>query len=101
MSRLYKKFKEEISAELKSRHPERCAMELPVLKKIIISMGLGDALKDKNALSAKTLISRHLDILLRALHPFMPFVTEEIWSILPDRKNLLMIEQWPIHQQND
>lgn len=51
MSRLYKKFKEEIVTEQKSRHPERCAMELPVLKKIVISMGLGEALKDKNALS--------------------------------------------------
>lgn len=51
MSRLYKKFKEEIVAEQKTRHPERCAMELPVLKKIVISMGLGEALKDKNALS--------------------------------------------------
>lgn len=54
MSRLYKKFKEEIAAELKSRHPEKCAMEMPVLKKIVISMGLGDALKDKNALSEHT-----------------------------------------------
>lgn len=54
MSRLYKKFKEEIVAELKTRHPERCAMELPVLKKIVISMGLGEALKDKNALSELT-----------------------------------------------
>jgi large subunit ribosomal protein L5 len=51
MSRLYKKFKEEIVAAQKAQHPERCAMELPVLKKIVISMGLGDALKDKNALS--------------------------------------------------
>ena len=51
MSRLYKKFKDEVVAEQKSRHPERCAMELPVLKKIVISMGLGEALKDKNALS--------------------------------------------------
>jgi large subunit ribosomal protein L5 len=51
MSRLYKKFKEEITVEQKSRHPERCAMEMPVMKKIVISMGLGEALKDKNALS--------------------------------------------------
>ncbi len=36
-----------------------------------------------------------LDKILRALHPFMPFVTEEIWSMMPDRKNLLMIEKWP------
>lgn len=50
MSRLYKKFKDEIASELKARHPERCPMALPVLKKIVISMGLADALKDKNAL---------------------------------------------------
>ncbi len=50
MSRLYKRFKEEITAELKNRHPDRSPMSLPVLKKIVISMGLGEALKDKNAL---------------------------------------------------
>lgn len=33
---------------------------------------------------------------IKTLHPFMPFVTEEIWSILPTQdKNLLMVENWP------
>jgi len=33
----------------------------------------------------------------KILHPFMPFVTEEIWSIIPtDNKKLLMVEKWPI-----
>ncbi len=33
---------------------------------------------------------------LKLLHPFMPFITEEIWSMLPIKsKNLLIIEQWP------
>ena len=32
---------------------------------------------------------------LKLLHPFMPFVTEEIWGSLPQAKNLLMVEEWP------
>jgi valyl-tRNA synthetase len=35
--------------------------------------------------------------ILKILHPFMPFVTEEIWSILPiENKKLLIVEKWPI-----
>jgi valyl-tRNA synthetase len=33
-------------------------------------------------------------IILKTLHPFMPFVTEEIWSDL-EPKNLLLVENWP------
>ncbi len=34
--------------------------------------------------------------ILRALHPFMPFLTEEIWSEMPIKdKSLLMVEKWP------
>lgn len=34
---------------------------------------------------------------LKLLHPFMPFVTEEIWSKLPNwkGKQLLIVENWP------
>lgn len=32
---------------------------------------------------------------LKLLHPFMPFVTEEIWSSMPGTKDLLMVEAWP------
>ncbi len=37
-----------------------------------------------------------LIVILKALHPFMPFVTEEIWSDMPLKpKTLLMVEDWP------
>ena len=33
---------------------------------------------------------------IKMLHPFIPFVTEEIWSKLPIKnRKLLMIEEWP------
>ncbi len=33
---------------------------------------------------------------LKILHPFMPFVTEAIWSRLPQKNgDLLMVEEWP------
>src|SRR5438874_6406601 len=36
-----------------------------------------------------------LDILFRLLHPFMPFVTEELWSRLPGPRDYVMRSEWP------
>jgi len=36
-----------------------------------------------------------LDTVLRLLHPYMPFVTEEIWGYLPGRQAPLIISPWP------
>jgi valyl-tRNA synthetase len=36
-----------------------------------------------------------LDNLLRLLHPFMPFLTEELWSRLPGERDFLMRASWP------
>ncbi|MCX6754140.1 MAG: valine--tRNA ligase [Candidatus Nomurabacteria bacterium] len=50
--------------------------------------------EDKNS-RAEFLLDT-LTKILKVLHPFMPFVTEEIWSILHiDNKKLLMVEKWP------
>lgn len=62
---------------------------------VIIERSKKKILENKNTDSAKTLLFTQLTTLLKALHPFIPFVTEEIWSMMPDHKNLLMIEKWP------
>jgi valyl-tRNA synthetase len=40
-----------------------------------------------------------LDEILKLLHPFMPFVTEELWAVLgdngPKRETLLCVAPWP------
>ncbi len=46
-------------------------------------------------LSAQFTLMKTLEISLTLLHPFMPFVTEEIWGSLPGRTQLLMVTPWP------
>ena len=33
--------------------------------------------------------------MLKLLHPFMPFITEEIWQALPHEGDFLMLSDWP------
>ena len=51
--------------------------------------------KNNLNVSAKWLLLEAYATCLQLLHPFMPFITEEIWSKLKISKNLLMIEKWP------
>lgn len=38
-----------------------------------------------------------LDRTLRLLHPFMPFITEEIWQHLPHEGDTIALAQWPAY----
>ncbi len=49
---------------------------------------LGEADAQATALAA-------LERLLKLLHPAMPHVTEEIWSLLPARESRLIVAPWP------
>ena len=40
-----------------------------------------------------------LDQTLRLLHPFMPFITEEIWQTLPHDGDALIVAQWPTYSE--
>ncbi len=54
--------------------------------------------EDKKVSESAQYTLRHiLETSLKLLHPFMPFITEEIWSNLDYRENslLLMVTEWP------
>ena len=36
------------------------------------------------------------DEILKVLHPFMPFITEELWRVTAPRDELLVLSRWPI-----
>lgn len=55
-------------------------------------------IQSTNSTSAKWILFIHLTTLTKALHPFMPFITEHVWKHLQDKtksKKLLIIESWP------
>ena len=51
-----------------------------------------DQLQKQTALQVLVYV---LDQTLRLLHPFMPFITEEIWQSLPHAGDALIVAQWP------
>ena len=45
--------------------------------------------------TAKAVLVYVLSNTLKLLHPFMPFITEEIWQALPHEGESIMISSWP------
>ena len=55
-----------------------------------------DALRKQTAIQTLTYV---LDQTLRLLHPFMPFITEEIWQSLPHEEEALIVAKWPEYSE--
>ncbi len=53
----------------------------------------GDDISRKRV--SQSVLLQVLSAILRLLHPFMPFVTEEIWQKLPGTKESIMISMFP------
>jgi len=49
--------------------------------------------EDKNVV--RVVLIRVMKDMLKILHPFMPFITEEIWGKLPHSNERLIASQWP------
>uniref|UniRef100_A0A0C3SYX1 valine--tRNA ligase n=1 Tax=Guillardia theta (strain CCMP2712) TaxID=905079 RepID=A0A0C3SYX1_GUITC len=55
----------------------------------------------KAAMEARKVLLYVLDINLRLLHPFMPYVTEAIWQRTPHEGLSLMTAPWPKDENNE
>ena len=51
---------------------------------------------EQSKLAAQRVLVYVLDQILRLLHPFMPFITEEIWQAIPHEGKFIMASDWPV-----
>jgi valyl-tRNA synthetase len=68
---------------------EYCDWYIELVKPRLFS----DDLDDKN--TVRYVLTSVMRDMLKLLHPFMPFITEEIWSFLPDTDARLISSKWP------
>ena len=61
---------------------------------------------EQDKMVARAVLVKVLKDMLRLLHPFMPYITEELWAYLPKEEaaadnpdNFLIKESWPIYSE--
>lgn len=54
---------------------------------------------EKNRSLAQNVLYQVLVEILRLLHPFMPFITEEIYQNLPGHSSTIMLDTWPAKEE--
>ena len=60
-----------------------------------IRLNSGD---EKAAQTSRDMLVYIMSNTLKLLHPFMPFITEEIWQTLPHEGESIMISEWPVYK---
>ncbi len=49
--------------------------------------------------SAQAVLVWTMQGMLKLLHPFMPFITEEIWQVLVNDGSMIMLENYPVYDE--
>ncbi len=73
---------------------EYCDWYIEMVKPRLFS----DDVADKE--TAKYVLLTVLKDILKLLHPFIPYITEEIWDHLPGKTNDLIVEKWPVYDES-
>ncbi|NMB09955.1 MAG: valine--tRNA ligase, partial [Tissierellia bacterium] len=55
--------------------------------------------EDRN-IAAQSTLNYSLMAIIKLLHPFMPYITEEIYSFMPNKKDMLINEDWVRYDEN-
>ncbi len=65
----------------------------------MIKPNYGDPIDNKTLDETRSI----LETLMQMLHPFMPFITEEVWSLLGkrDKQDCVMVSSWPEQKNID
>src|SRR5262249_49079386 len=74
---------------------EFCDWYIEMVKPVLLDRHGNDKAKQ----SAKRVLLETLDRSLRLLHPFMPFITEEIWQKLGGVEPSVMVAPYPIAEE--
>jgi len=90
------KFNEAASAIYQFLWHEFCDWYIELVKPVLYQ----DQDPAQKWLAQNTLV-RVLDTSLRLLHPFMPFITEEIWQALPGNEGSIMVAEFPRVQEGE
>ena len=53
----------------------------------------------ETAQNARQVLVWVMDKTLKLLHPFMPFITEEIWQSMPHEGETIMTQQYPLYEE--
>ncbi|MEN6462030.1 MAG: valine--tRNA ligase [Syntrophomonas sp.] len=55
---------------------------------------------ERQRLVVQNVLKDVLTEILKLLHPFMPFITEEIYHYLPGHDETIMLKEWPISEES-
>jgi valyl-tRNA synthetase len=65
----------------------------------VSKVGLGKDASPERQAASRWVLAHVLDGVLRLLHPFMPFITEELWQRIPGSSGTLVLASYPLAQK--